>query len=403
MRVLITTAPGYGHVFAPVPLGWALRAAGHEVVLATAGRPEAPLDVATWSGLPVVEVASPAQIDGVRAGLRALRQRQAETAGVSMAGLLERMRVQARAAARVGTGNPFDFAAEVYAPFAAATVDGLLAFAERWRPDLLVHESLQGAGPLVAARLGVPAVEYVPGLCRGPELPDRLRTEMAEQYDRFGVPDRPEPAAVIEVAPPSVAVNQPYGWPSRYVPFNGAPVLAGWLQEPPADRPRIAVTFGSVVPHRLGVGPLRPILATAARVDAEFVVAVGTVDPAALGELPANVRLCPGYLPLGALLPSCAAVIHHGGPATCLATLEAGLPQLLLPEMADQFINAAALVRRGCGVAVEALPDGSLPSGAVDRLLADAALARAAAAVHREMAALPAPAELVHRLVALTS
>ncbi|HEU5107881.1 MAG TPA: nucleotide disphospho-sugar-binding domain-containing protein [Micromonosporaceae bacterium] len=396
MRVLITTAPGYGHVFAPVPLGWAFRAAGHEVVLATAGRPEADVGVAAWSGLPVVEVAAPARMDAVRAELRASRQRQAEQAKMSMVDLLAAMREQARGAARVTEGHPFAFAAEIYGPYSAAMADGLLAFAERWRPDLLVYESMQGAGPLVAGRLGIPAVEFVPGLCRGPELAVALRAYLADRYADYRV-SGPTETATVEVAPPSVAVNQPYGLASRFVPFNGPAVLADWLQHRP-KRARVAVTFGSVVPHRLGLAPLRRALADVGRIDAEFVVAVGAVDSGDVDGLPGNVRLHPGYLPLSALLPTCDAVIHHGGPASTLAALAAGLPQLVLPEMADQFVNAEAVRRRGCALAIE---DGPVPATVLARLLSDRGLATAAAAVRDEIAALPSPHELVPKLAAL--
>lgn len=403
MRVLVTTAPGYGHVFAPVPIAWAFRAAGHEVVLATAGRPEADLRIAGWAGLPVVEVATPDQVAGVRAALRAGRVREAERTGTSPADLQVAMREQARRAKHVSDGHPFAFAAEVYGPFSAVMAGELAAFAEQWRPDLLVYESMQGAGPLVAARLGVPAVEVVPGLCRGPELAHRLREHLTEEYAAAGVAitgaAAPEPAAIVEVAPPSVAVNRPYGWPCRFVPFQGPAVLAPWLRERP-ERPRIAVSFGSVVPHRLGYAPLARVLAAAGQVDAEVVVAIGPVDRASrdLPQLPDNVRLSDSYLPLSALLPTCDAVVHHGGPATTLAALGAGLPQLVLPEMADQFINAEAVRRRGCGLVVE---DGPVPRGAIERLLRDRNLAGAAAAVRDEIAALPSPYDLLPRLAAL--
>jgi UDP:flavonoid glycosyltransferase YjiC (YdhE family) len=35
MRVLMVSAPGAGHVFPLVPLGWALRSTGHDVLLAS--------------------------------------------------------------------------------------------------------------------------------------------------------------------------------------------------------------------------------------------------------------------------------------------------------------------------------------------------------------------------------
>jgi hypothetical protein len=395
VRILVTTAPGYGHVFAPVPLAWALRAAGHEVVLATAGRPEADIGVAAWCGLPVVDVAGPERIAAVRAELRMMRQRQAAEAGVTMAELLDTMREQARAAAEVHEGNPFTFAADVYGPFSAAMADGLVDLATGWRPDLVVYETMQGAGPLVAGRLGVPSVELVPGLCRGPQLSHRLREYLADDYARHSV-DATPPVEVIELAPPSVAVNQPYGRPSRYVPFNGPCVLTDHPRERPT-RPRIAVTFGSVVPHRLGVAPVLPVLAAAGEVAAEFILALGPIDPADVGPVPDNVRVMNSYVPLSALLPTCAAVIHHGGPATVLATLDAGLPHLVLPQMADQFVNAEALRRRGCGL----VADGTDLAPTIGQLLVDPGVAAAAKEVRAEMAALPSPHETAERLVAL--
>ncbi len=36
MRVLFVSLPGVAHVFPAVPLAWALRVAGHDVIMATA-------------------------------------------------------------------------------------------------------------------------------------------------------------------------------------------------------------------------------------------------------------------------------------------------------------------------------------------------------------------------------
>jgi UDP:flavonoid glycosyltransferase YjiC (YdhE family) len=84
--------------------------------------------------------------------------------------------------------------------------------------------------------------------------------------------------------------------------------------------------------------------------------------------------------------------------------LEAGLPQLILPQGADQFFNAATLP--GVGVA-RALPNDAQHPGAirdtVQALLADDAPERTAAArVRDEIAALPHPAEVVPALVELS-
>lgn len=56
------------------------------------------------------------------------------------------------------------------------------------------------------------------------------------------------------------------------------------------------------------------------------------------------------YAPLGALLPSCAGLVHPGGIGAMSLALAAGVPQVLLPCAHDQFDNAERLVRLGCGM-----------------------------------------------------
>ena len=84
----------------------------------------------------------------------------------------------------------------------------------------------------------------------------------------------------------------------------------------------------------------------ARHLDAEFVLALGDADPSSLGELPDNVRAA-GWVPLSALLPTCAALVHHGGAGSTLTAIDAGVTQLVLPHGADQYMNADAW--RGAG------------------------------------------------------
>ncbi|MFD0346171.1 glycosyltransferase [Kitasatospora aburaviensis] len=62
MRILLTTAPLYGHVLPLVPLSWALRAAGHEVLLAAPGEFAG---VAGEAGLPAVASAGAVSMGGM--------------------------------------------------------------------------------------------------------------------------------------------------------------------------------------------------------------------------------------------------------------------------------------------------------------------------------------------------
>ncbi|HEX5506648.1 MAG TPA: nucleotide disphospho-sugar-binding domain-containing protein [Thermomicrobiales bacterium] len=86
-------------------------------------------------------------------------------------------------------------------------------------------------------------------------------------------------------------------------------------------------------------------------------------------RLPAGV-VHRDYLPLGALLPGAAALVHHGGIGTTAQGLAAGIPHLVMPMSHDQPDNAARLRRLGVGAA---LPPrrftGRAVADALDRLL----------------------------------
>ena len=55
------------------------------------------------------------------------------------------------------------------------------------------------------------------------------------------------------------------------------------------------------------------------------------------------------FLPLGKILPSCRAIVHHGGIGTLGQALKAGVPQLIRPLAYDQFDNAYRVTTRKLG------------------------------------------------------
>lgn len=57
------------------------------------------------------------------------------------------------------------------------------------------------------------------------------------------------------------------------------------------------------------------------------------------------------YLPLNTLLNHVSAIVHFGGIGTAAQALAHGVPQLVVPNIGDQFDNALRL--RQCGVALE--------------------------------------------------
>jgi len=374
-RVMFTAAPGAGHVFPMIPLAWALRAAGHEVLLVTGGRG---LAAAAKSGLPFADHA-PA-MTGQEVSDHITRQFPAHlpSAGSRILNLTE--------------------AAERVCHIARFGVDETVRIAEHWRPDLVVHDPLNVAGPVCGAKFHVPAVQHLWGFVRTAGLAAELHRLLGDDFERNGAAGLPEATAVLDVAPPGMLTGEPEGWSLRYVPHNGAGALPDWLLDSaPPRRPRIAVTLGTEVSVGSGLSIFTRIAQAAEEVDADFVFAVGA-DPAELGPLPPNVR-AERWLPFNALLARCSAALHHGGAGTTMTTLAAGLPQLLLPCNADQFANSTAVADRGAGLIGDVT---DIDPGLLTQLVENDKLRENAAEVRAEITAMPTPAAVAARLRTLT-
>ncbi len=82
-------------------------------------------------------------------------------------------------------------------------------------------------------------------------------------------------------------------------------------------------------------------------------------------HLPLGIRYFE-YLPLGGLLPHCAALVHHGGIGTTAQALRAGVPQFIHPMAYDQHDNPPRL--RALGVGDWIAPGGYRAPAVAERL-----------------------------------
>jgi UDP:flavonoid glycosyltransferase YjiC (YdhE family) len=370
--LLFTTVPLRGHFFPLVPLAWAARAAGHEVLVATSDNF---VPTVLQSGLPAASC-GPA-VDFVDL----MTDRFDDSAHDSP----RRRYAHGRAFGRI----------------AARCLPGTRALVEAWRPDLVVSERAEFSGPLAATVNDVPYVEYQWGVAPLDEYRHAAAAELAGELTAMGRSDLPTPAEVLNPWPPAMRLPHAVAHHSvRDVAYNGAARVSGWILQPRA-RPRVCVTFGTVVP-RLRTPRLRdivvPTLERLARLDVELLVAADDEVVAGWPDLPASVSRV-GRLPLAQVLPTSDLVVNHGGQGTVLTALVAGCPQLVLPQFDDQFDNARALVKAGAGLSLP--PDEVTPALVAEHcreLLADARFAGAAARVAAEIADQPSPAEVVDLL-----
>ncbi|MEU9155360.1 nucleotide disphospho-sugar-binding domain-containing protein [Streptomyces sp. NPDC048417] len=391
MRVLFV-AQGPSHVQWQIPLAWATQLAGHEVLVAT--RPPYVGQI-TRAGLPAVAFGDEERI-GTLVGQ--VKDDFAE-------------RVRRRGAAEGGSGfTPTE--RELVAAggrkmiaIAEGMADDAVAAARAWRPGVVVHDTGALVGQVVAAALGVPALGHTWGATVDGvfDLADeQFRPHFDPLFHRFGARPLPmEDTVWIDPSPPSMRAPVPVRRiDMRYVPYSGPGVLPDWLWA--EHRPRVCVTTGIS-----GASPSAPwgeeahraLLESLAGQGCEVVLTVRDASRVAAGTLPEGVRVVESF-PLNVLLPTCAAVVHHGGVGTGTTSLACGVPQLVLAGHLVQRRWGEQVAAAGAGLTLPADGTADAPqvAKAAAQLLADPALREGARRVAAEIAAMPAPSVVVGML-----
>jgi UDP:flavonoid glycosyltransferase YjiC (YdhE family) len=384
MRILVTATPGLGHLLPVLPLAAAAAARGHDVAVATGAELG-----------PIVERAGLRHLDVGPPSLGAAFSRIDDFG--SLAGRERLLRIVTQGFATI---------------LATEFADGVLGIAERWRPDVVVHEDMELGSWIAAERLRIPHVTVQATAWRPPirrlaaEAQNVLRSShgLAAQPDLAGLdgalwfttrpPSLRYPAAPM---PPTLRELRPEADDRVGSIAAAGDALPDWLAREP-DRPRVAVTLGTVNANRVDL--IHPILDGLAGLDVEIVVALGA-DPATVGPVPANVRV-ERYVPMSDLLPRSAFVVHHAGSGTMLAAAGTGRPMLLVPIAADQPENAALCVNAGIAIALDVanLAAADVRTAAV-RLLGEPAFAVRAAAVAAEVASMPDAAAALAEIEAI--
>jgi UDP:flavonoid glycosyltransferase YjiC (YdhE family) len=261
----------------------------------------------------------------------------------------------------------------------------------RLRPDLVVHEWGVPGAAVAAHRAGIPGLWHGFGRL----FPDGIGLEPpTRNAEAPGLPH-------VDICPPSL---QDPGFLAtadrielRPVPFAGPAGPSSWRGSR-GSSPVVYLTFGTTfgTPELVttAIGGLTGL-------GALVVVATGRVRPEELGVVPDDVTVR-SWVPQADLVPHVDVVVHHGGSGTTLGALAAGVPQLFLPQGADQFANAEAVTAAGAGTRL--LP-GELSAGAVAEQVRRL-LPRGGGGEHRdaarviagEIARMPSPDEVARRL-----
>ncbi|MER7763274.1 nucleotide disphospho-sugar-binding domain-containing protein [Streptomyces sp. NPDC097619] len=421
MRVLFVTNPFRAHLYVQVPLAWALRTAGHEVVVA--GPPDL-ADAIARTGLPGIAVGDPLNLEAMLAAGPPPDDPTCDPRGTSTGRSVQEDYCWGDALTEIQdlTGG----VRQVFFP--ERTFEDLIGFARQWRPDLVISDPTAFPGTVAAKVVGAAHARMTLNVDRTAQLRAALRERFAA-----GTPDPMrdwlEPILArhgVEFDESAVlgqwTVNPVPGWigqtpgvhylPMRAVPFNGPASTPRWVYEPPT-RPRVVITQG--ISHRdasvSGVSSaVRNLFEAVEGLDAEV---VATLDAKQLdgATVPDNVRTV-DFVPFTSLLPGgCAAIVHEGGVGSFATALENAVPQVIVPNdfRSEKWWGPVAigtgLEARGAGVYAansSTLTPAVLHDG-LKRILDDPSYAANAARLRSEVRAMPSPNELVPALERLTA
>src|SRR5919107_3917303 len=192
-RVLFTSCPAYGHLLPMLPLIRAAQRAGHDVRVATGPDLVGPLAA---RGLDVHAV-----------GPAFATSWSAHEAVWADPGVPEEQKMMDGVVVLFGTP-------------ALGRLADLIVMAQRWRPDLVVHEVLELAGPLLGRRLEVPGVVH--GI--GPMFPfyAELIGPVGARIGEPGLWAQVSAEEALDLCPPSLQPDGPPPWPGA-IPLRPSP------------------------------------------------------------------------------------------------------------------------------------------------------------------------------------
>ncbi|MFJ3159866.1 macrolide family glycosyltransferase [Streptomyces kanasensis] len=240
------------------------------------------------------------------------------------------------------------------------------AFAED-RPDVVLYDVYAWTGPLLAARWDVPVVQLAPthipydGLVQEffgledisaiPGFP-----QLAQALASFGVPGG---VHALTLAPPRCIAFFPESFQRRartvrageahwVGPLIGDRSFQGSWRAPAGGGTVVYVSLGSQFNRRPDF--YRTCVEALAGPGRHLVLSVGAeVAAAGLGPLPEGVEVH-AHVPQMDVLAAASVFVTHGGMGSVMEALSVGVPMVVVPQMAEQRVNATQVRELGLGV-----------------------------------------------------
>ncbi|MFF5900946.1 glycosyltransferase [Streptomyces argenteolus] len=370
MRILFSGTPAYGHLLPLLPLERAAREAGHTTAFLTHAS--------------LGDVVAPATVHAAGATLE-------DTLG-------EFQR-------RTGKNAATDMSPATAGEFFGGTrvdlgADDALAVARDFAPDLVIAETADFLGPLVASQLGVPWATHGVGIALETPLAEAMWATAAARAAERGI-TLAGPSATVDPWPdclqrddwkPSAdrVTIRPQAHESEAATDWQAPSFPGR-----EDLPRVLVTLGTFVDD---TDALTRIVASLGKHDVNVMVTLPPSSEAATLPVAGDGVRVTGFVPMGQLLQGVDAVVSSGGAGTVLSALGAGVPMVIWPMGLDKPLNAERTAALG---AAEVIGSADEAGEALARVLRQPSFKEAAEMASRNIAAMTPVPEVLSLLTEL--
>lgn len=311
---------------------------------------------------------------------------------------------------------------EFFLDDARTTYPELVAHFEQDRPDVICYDSVTFTGRMLAAKLAVPEVALVPTFAENehfsarqvylPESFDHTQPRLLAAIGQMGEFAKghkflDDPQLMFGHVPPVNVVFIPRQFQLSGDTFDdrfefvGPSLSAGQVREEwhPTDpqAPVLLVSLGTVFNQRPEF--YRDCVAAFDGTGWQVVMAVGDLDPADLGPVPANFEVR-RRVPQVAVLRHATVFLTHAGMNSVMESLYHGVPVVAVPQIPEQQVVARRVAELGLG---EVLGEPGSLRETVERVAADERVRRevtAMSAVFRASGGAVAGADALEKVLA---
>jgi UDP:flavonoid glycosyltransferase YjiC (YdhE family) len=265
-----------------------------------------------------------------------------------------------------------------------------------WKPDFVLREPCEYASAALSMRHSVPGATVAISLAAA-EAGSIAAAAPALEVHETGLTDFVRSLPYLTRFPQSLDPDLfAHTIRFREPTPESVETLPDWWGGSTA--PLVYLTFGTVFGHMSFAGDvLQAALEAVAELDARVLLTVGLkFDASQLGPLPHNTHV-EGWVDQHRVFASADLVVCHGGSGTSLGALSAGLPIVVHPMFADQFVNAELIASSGAGIVTKS-GDMIALRNAICKVLTDDSFRHRAQISATEIAAMPDHRDALERV-----